>query len=556
MTYQLTDVELLQAEGNLIISFKPTSERELAKEIEEEIRTLANSYLELRDSIVGFEANKSSKVEKLKKEIEGNKDPLEIRIVNASFIRTSKQEIVQNALKLVCDKLNAQTAAVFLISKNGVLERAGIYGLDKYGKSLSNEWFSEEAYQVGESFTGRAIRPKEGSGYGEIQYTENLNSENLKPKNKKEYLDKLGDLRCAIAIPLNGRNKTYGVLRVVNKIDRITAKDEVLSPSKAPFSKDDVRLLLFLATYIANALSNFRRDVQVEILKYLSRLLIQPSPGTDRSLENTYQRVVDLLVQNPETAFKAGILRIKNDSSGALEVKAISFSPGVTDNRDNSPRKDHDDGFLWLIAENRKRLILQDIQKEDQISQFKNKNWIKDNYFQSFGCFPLVAKNETLGTLSLYTGYNYEFYPDSIEFLQGVADLIASFVFEAKLEELEHYLQDLSSSKSEVSIPFINPQVQSKFKALAKEWKDDTMTISSITQMSIHPAYQQIIGLGSSVVPLLIQELAQNCEPDHWFWALRAITGEDPVKPEQRGRITQMREAWLEWGRKKGYVFS
>jgi hypothetical protein len=45
-----------------------------------------------------------------------------------------------------------------------------------------------------------------------------------------------------------------------------------------------------------------------------------------------------------------------------------------------------------------------------------------------------------------------------------------------------------------------------------------------------HPAYQRIIEMGQPVMPLIFRELER--EPDHWFWALQSITGENPVKLE------------------------
>jgi hypothetical protein len=39
----------------------------------------------------------------------------------------------------------------------------------------------------------------------------------------------------------------------------------------------------------------------------------------------------------------------------------------------------------------------------------------------------------------------------------------------------------------------------------------------------------------------------------HWFWALREITGENPVAPEDRGYVDRMIQAWLAWGRERGY---
>ncbi|MEX2561314.1 MAG: hypothetical protein WD403_15430 [Pirellulales bacterium] len=50
----------------------------------------------------------------------------------------------------------------------------------------------------------------------------------------------------------------------------------------------------------------------------------------------------------------------------------------------------------------------------------------------------------------------------------------------------------------------------------------------------------------------LLQELEN--EPDYWFWALEAITGENPVPDELRGNLEEMAVAWLEWGRVHGYL--
>ena len=75
--------------------------------------------------------------------------------------------------------------------------------------------------------------------------------------------------------------------------------------------------------------------------------------------------------------------------------------------------------------------------------------------------------------------------------------------------------------------------------------------LSIVSKMSLHPAYQRIIGMGQPVVPLILRDLEQ--EPDHWFWALQSITGENPVLPEQRGNLELMATAWLAWGKANGY---
>jgi len=94
--------------------------------------------------------------------------------------------------------------------------------------------------------------------------------------------------------------------------------------------------------------------------------------------------------------------------------------------------------------------------------------------------------------------------------------------------------------------------VGERFDVLARQWKADTALLSSTTAMTAHPAYQAIIALGLPVVPYLLRDLER--EPAHWFEALQAITGANPVPPELWGNIPAMRAAWLTWGRDQGWI--
>jgi hypothetical protein len=102
--------------------------------------------------------------------------------------------------------------------------------------------------------------------------------------------------------------------------------------------------------------------------------------------------------------------------------------------------------------------------------------------------------------------------------------------------------------------PVIGPpeNLEATFRTLAKQWKKDTEAASNIGRMIKHPAYQQIVGMGEAVIPLLLAELKR--EPDFWFAALHQLTGVNPVPKEHAGRVKLMAEAWLEWGRQKGLV--
>jgi hypothetical protein len=93
------------------------------------------------------------------------------------------------------------------------------------------------------------------------------------------------------------------------------------------------------------------------------------------------------------------------------------------------------------------------------------------------------------------------------------------------------------------------------FQEQVKRWKDETGHLSSITRALAHPSYLRIIGLSRHSVDceierLLLREL--ESEPDHWFAALSAITGENPVKPEYD--FDEAVNAWLDWGRARGII--
>jgi len=94
-------------------------------------------------------------------------------------------------------------------------------------------------------------------------------------------------------------------------------------------------------------------------------------------------------------------------------------------------------------------------------------------------------------------------------------------------------------------------KVEERVRQLVAAWRAEKAFTSSMTALEGSPHYRNIIALGMPVVPLLLRELERD--PDYWFEALRAITGEDPVPPEDRGDLIRMTDHWLTWAKRKGY---
>jgi len=101
--------------------------------------------------------------------------------------------------------------------------------------------------------------------------------------------------------------------------------------------------------------------------------------------------------------------------------------------------------------------------------------------------------------------------------------------------------------------PLLNgPDLERKFHELVSDWRAEVAPLSSSKARVQHPAYRAIIALGPRVVPLLLRELEQR--PNHWFAALRSLTGADPVPSTDRGRIGAMTAAWVTWGKENGHL--
>jgi len=93
--------------------------------------------------------------------------------------------------------------------------------------------------------------------------------------------------------------------------------------------------------------------------------------------------------------------------------------------------------------------------------------------------------------------------------------------------------------------------VKRAFEACAARWLQETKHCATIYESTKHPAFEKILSMGESVVPLILSHLHRRAE--HWCWALTEITHENPAE-NANGDIEAIRQAWLEWGRQRGLL--
>ena len=92
-----------------------------------------------------------------------------------------------------------------------------------------------------------------------------------------------------------------------------------------------------------------------------------------------------------------------------------------------------------------------------------------------------------------------------------------------------------------------------KFLRLKNIWLEETMCISSMTDIVNNNAYQEIISMGIVVIPFIFEDLQK--EPKFWFEALRILTKTQPYVPKSSvGKVYEIADIWLAWGRKNNYI--
>jgi signal transduction histidine kinase len=349
--------------------------------------------------------------------------------VRNTFVKCETlNDLIEKTLEISSERLKSQTASIFLFSKVGLLERVSIKGIDKNGCNITNDWFSDEKYEIGTSFTGKVAMPKNGSDYGEPYWTNNLDREELKGESRASYLQKIGELKCAIAVPLNGQHRTYGVLEVINKLNKNGKADPFLC-----FSQDDVYWLSNIAINLASAISNMRRRNELSMLGDLNRILSKPF---NDKLDSVCSEAVDKLV-SPLTHYRACILRVAS-SSHHLDILAKAGDKIIWDMRLDDPIL-KGQRLAGKVYETGKSIIIENI--EFRQDEFKNINWIKMNRLKSFICLPLLLKDKILGTLSVYTGYIHKFCQSDISFLENIVFLIASFIEKSAIIEEQYSIE-------------------------------------------------------------------------------------------------------------------
>lgn len=144
-------------------------------------------------------------------------------------------------------------------------------------------------------------------------------------------------------------------------------------------------------------------------------------------------------------------------------------------------------------------------------------------------------------------------YIDSVTGLQSASPVTPSY---PKANPIKDYwiTNTINYSKSNNYLPTIFRIIEelNTFEEYKELWLQDTSLHSSLTEKCEHHAYKKIINMGEDIIPFILYDLMKN--NNYWFKALKEISHEDIISKDIQGNFQLIKNEWISWGRKKGYI--
>jgi len=325
----------------------------------------------------------------------------------------SIEDLVMKGALLALKHARAQAASVFLFDQKGRLARMVLVGWGKDGRELCNDSVPSEHHCPGQSFTGRVVVPREGTSFGEAQWSNAL--DNRKDILTREgYTRVLGNLRAAVSLPLNGSHRTFGVLEVINKAE-----------GQGSFNFEDAHWLSLIANELALAISRKRHMKRADVLHQVAEAVVSMFVSTTEE-EGVYRAVAKSLTQ-PPLPHRVCIIRLRSPSADELVTVAAEAYEVSLVGRDEAPLQSSH-GFAGSVLTTGNRIYVPNISSCDPTAEcLKNWDWATQNGLVSYACVPLKIEKEVVGTLSFYFGFKYTVDADEWEFFEALARFLAAF---------------------------------------------------------------------------------------------------------------------------------
>jgi uncharacterized protein YjbI with pentapeptide repeats len=351
------------------------------------------------------------------------------------------------AVRHAKDRLHCQAAFIYLLDKDGYITRMAIDGVDKYGTRIEEAWLYDHTWRNGQGkpehysprigLTGRGFPlTGEAKGHGYTQHSINFERDYSNTKVYKygeAYARRLGKLLSGISVKIAGSSRPYGAIDVISKKD---SGSELMQ-----FTKEDYYSLDSIARLVAVHISRIRKRSREKIMDILIKGLYSLYDSEMKLLHSTCQSLANCLI-NDSFPFKVCIIRRYDRFTGFHDIakapNASSKEYGISWNWRSPGQPDMDPPHITrAVIEEQKEKFCKDLKGalEQGEYRFHNPEWILKNELATLAIYPLISNHEVVGTISIYTGFIYEFSDEDMDFLSNVSRLLAFFMHQCTLKK-------------------------------------------------------------------------------------------------------------------------
>ena len=350
-----------------------------------------------------------------------------LKALNALSQRLVPHDNVDSLTELVTDfvreRLAAEVAAVFLLEGN-YLYRQAISGVEP-------GWFGDEHYAVGHGITGKAALAAEGERYGRMVVENRVSeSNNVIPEHLTRYRQQLatGTVQHLLAVPLNGQEKSFGVLRVVNKVD----SGGQLQPEG--FDQWDVELLTTIACIVAVAIENTQRLAEQTFLMQVGQTVTTSLSRQDILTRSLHKAVTFLQAE-------AGAVILPDPNSGDMVFSHIGGQGAEQLRGRTIPAGKGITGFVFATGA---PALVPDVTQDPR---FYAQVEAQTNFStRSLLSVPIQAGDSNIGVLEILNKRQGTFTSTDLRLLSALSAWIAIAVEKARLFEAEQKRRRLAEA--------------------------------------------------------------------------------------------------------------
>lgn len=319
-------------------------------------------------------------------------------------------EVMHEIVKRAAGIFSLKGALIRLLDKKGTtLEVAAYYGLSDDYVNKGSILLDKSTIDSETILEGKIVLIKDAQKDKRLMYPEKVKKEGI---------------RSILSLPLKTSTHTLGVLRCY-------------TDGSHKFDDDEIGKIELLAEQAAVAIENLRALDRNKRILEISRI-VNSSLDLSQVLSSTVKLVAETM------KVKACTIRLLDERRHQMVLKAVW---GLSDEfLKNGP---YDLDSLPIDQQVLKDEIVY-IPQVTKDSRFKMADAAEKEGIVSALCVPLKAIDRNVGTMRIYTAYEYKFTVDEENFLRTVADQAAIAVNNAILYERVHtlYLVSTSLSKS------------------------------------------------------------------------------------------------------------